>query len=80
LEPPFGDLNKMSRNILKKELFLFSALKPNEFERRRALISALCDILWAAGEKKRCCICLLQEDRCYEQDYSIRDDKITEKV
>ena len=70
----------MSRNILKKELFLFSALKPNEFERRRALISALCDILWAAGEKKRCCICLLQEDRCYEQDYSIRDDKITEKV
>lgn len=57
-----------------------NALKPNDFERRRALISALCDILWAAGEKKRCCICLLQEDRCYEQDYCIRDDKITEKL
>lgn len=57
-----------------------SALKPNDFERRRALISALCEILWTAGEKKRCCICLIQEEKCYEQDYRIRDDNITEKL
>ncbi|CAG2191281.1 MINDY3_4 [Mytilus edulis] len=57
-----------------------SALKPNEFERKRALIGAICEMLWAAGEKKRCCICLLQDDRCYDQDYRVRDDGITEKL
>ncbi|XP_076096330.1 inactive ubiquitin carboxyl-terminal hydrolase MINDY-4B-like isoform X1 [Mytilus galloprovincialis] len=57
-----------------------SALKPNEFERKRALIGAICEMLWAAGEKKRCCICLLQDDRCYNQDYRVRDDGITEKL
>ena len=61
-------------------IIIFSALKPNEYERKRALIGALCEILWTAGEKKRCCICLSQEDRCYDQDYRVRDDGITEKV
>lgn len=57
-----------------------SALVPNEFERKRALIGALCEILWAAGEKKRCCICLSLEERCYDQDHRVRDDGITEKL
>ncbi|KAK3096291.1 hypothetical protein FSP39_025402 [Pinctada imbricata] len=57
-----------------------SSLKPNEFERRRALIQAMSEILWKVGDKRRCCICLLQEDRCFNQDYRIRDDGITEKV
>ena len=55
-------------------------MKPNEFERRRALINALCEILWKVGDKRRCCVCLLQQERCFQQDYRLRDDSITEKV
>nr|XP_022344132.1 inactive ubiquitin carboxyl-terminal hydrolase MINDY-4B-like isoform X2 [Crassostrea virginica] len=57
-----------------------NALKPNEFERKRALINALCEILWKAGEGKRCCVCLLQDQRSYPQDYRLRDDNVTEYV
>ncbi|KAJ8310563.1 hypothetical protein KUTeg_012428 [Tegillarca granosa] len=41
------------------------ALNPNDFERRRALVHGMCEILWKAGERKRCCVCLKQEERCY---------------
>lgn len=57
-----------------------SALQPNEFERKRALISALCQILWKVGDNRRCCVCLQQVDRCYPNDYRCRDDGITEKI
>ncbi|XP_022344132.2 inactive ubiquitin carboxyl-terminal hydrolase MINDY-4B-like isoform X2 [Crassostrea virginica] len=57
-----------------------NALKPNEFERKRALINALCEILWKAGEGKRCSVCLLQDQRSYPQDYRLRDDNVTEYV
>ncbi|XP_021350421.1 inactive ubiquitin carboxyl-terminal hydrolase MINDY-4B-like isoform X2 [Mizuhopecten yessoensis] len=57
-----------------------SALQPNDFERRRALISAMCQILWLVGDNRRCCVCLQQVDRCYANDYRCRDDGITEKI
>ncbi|KAK3602480.1 hypothetical protein CHS0354_022347 [Potamilus streckersoni] len=57
-----------------------NALKPNDFERRRALVSGLCEILWQAGEGKRCCVCLSQEQDCYKSDYKCRADGITEKL
>lgn len=55
-----------------------NALKPTEFERKRALISAVCEILWKAGDGKRCCVCLLQDKRSYPQDHRLRDDDVTE--
>lgn len=57
-----------------------NALKPTEFERKRALISAVCEILWKAGDGKRCCVCLLQDKRSYPQDHRLRDDDVTEFV
>ncbi|XP_048746819.1 inactive ubiquitin carboxyl-terminal hydrolase MINDY-4B-like isoform X3 [Ostrea edulis] len=57
-----------------------SALRPTEFERKRSLISALCEILWKVGEGKRCCVCLLQDKRSYQQDYRVRDDNVTEHI
>ncbi|XP_061171841.1 inactive ubiquitin carboxyl-terminal hydrolase MINDY-4B-like isoform X2 [Saccostrea echinata] len=57
-----------------------SALKPTEFERKRSLIGALCEILWKAGDGKRCSVCLLQDKRSFPQDYRLRDDNITEYV
>lgn len=60
--------------------YLLSALKPTEFERKRALISAVCEILWKAGDGKRCCVCLLQDKRSYPQDHRLRDDDVTEFV
>eukprot|EP00105_Crassostrea_gigas_P022790 XP_011442437.1 PREDICTED: probable ubiquitin carboxyl-terminal hydrolase FAM188B isoform X2 [Crassostrea gigas] len=57
-----------------------NALKPTEFERKRALISAVCEILWKAGDGNRCCVCLLQDKRSYPQDHRLRDDDVTEFV
>ncbi|XP_033760244.1 inactive ubiquitin carboxyl-terminal hydrolase MINDY-4B-like isoform X2 [Pecten maximus] len=57
-----------------------SALQPNEFERKRALVSALCQILWKVGDNRRCCVCLQQVARCFPNDYRCRDDGITEKI
>ncbi|XP_012944658.1 inactive ubiquitin carboxyl-terminal hydrolase MINDY-4B [Aplysia californica] len=56
------------------------ALCPNEFERRRALIGAICEILWQAGEKKRCCVCLKEQEACFGPDYRYKMDGITEKL
>lgn len=61
------------------EIF-FSALHPSDFERRKALCGAICDVLWQAGNQTRCCICLQQDTAFFDTDYRYRVDGITEKV
>ncbi|RUS85296.1 hypothetical protein EGW08_006943 [Elysia chlorotica] len=56
------------------------ALRPNEFERRRALIGAISEMLWQAGDRKRGCVCLKEEEACFGPDYRYRPDSITEKL
>lgn len=58
----------------------FSALQPSDFERRRALSSAICEVLWQAGNRTRCCLCLQQELPFFDTDYTYRVDGVTEKV
>lgn len=58
----------------------FSALQPTEFERRRALCGAICEVLWQAGSQTRCCVCLQQELPLFDTDYTYRVDGVTEKV
>uniref|UniRef100_K1QHM4 Ubiquitin carboxyl-terminal hydrolase MINDY n=1 Tax=Magallana gigas TaxID=29159 RepID=K1QHM4_MAGGI len=66
-----------SEHVLPR-IQISTALKPTEFERKRALISAVCEILWKAGDGNRCCVCLLQDKRSYPQDHRLRDDDVTE--
>ncbi|XP_059177434.1 inactive ubiquitin carboxyl-terminal hydrolase MINDY-4B-like [Physella acuta] len=68
------------REYKSSVLFDVGALKPNAFERRRALIGAICEILWQAGDKRRCCVCLKQEEVCFGPDYRYRPDSVTEKL
>ncbi|XP_071085785.1 inactive ubiquitin carboxyl-terminal hydrolase MINDY-4B-like [Haliotis cracherodii] len=64
----------------QSSIFLSSALQPNSYERRRALIDGLCEMLWQAGERRRCCVCLQQEHSCFGPDYRYRVDNITERL
>lgn len=57
-----------------------NALQPSEFERRKALSGAICEVLWRAGSGIRCCVCLLQEDAIFDTNWQYRVDGITEKV
>ena len=59
---------------------VFRVLYPNEFQRRRALVGALSEILWQAGEKKRCCVCLKESESMFGPDYRYKFDGITENV
>lgn len=58
----------------------YSALQPSDFERRKALSGALCDVLWQAGNQTRCCVCLQQDVAFFDTDYQYRVDGFTEKV
>ena len=40
----------------------------------------LCEVLWRAGSKIRCCVCLLQEVNYFGANWQYRADGITEKV
>ncbi|XP_067670087.1 inactive ubiquitin carboxyl-terminal hydrolase MINDY-4B-like [Haliotis asinina] len=64
----------------QSSIFMSTALQPNSFERRRALIGGMCEMLWQAGERRRCCVCLLQEHNCFGPDYRYRVDNITERL
>ncbi|KAK0048918.1 inactive ubiquitin carboxyl-terminal hydrolase MINDY-4B [Biomphalaria pfeifferi] len=55
-------------------------LKPTAFERRRALAGAVCEMLWQAGDRRKCCVCLKQQEPCFGPDYRYRPDSITEKL
>ncbi|WAR28434.1 MINY4-like protein [Mya arenaria] len=57
-----------------------NALKPSDFERRKALSSAICEILWQAGSQTRCCLCLQQDTAFFDTDYTYRLDGVTEKI
>lgn len=57
-----------------------SSLKPNSFERRRALIEGMCTMLWQAGEKRRSTVVLMEEEACFGPDYRYRFDNLTERV
>ena len=57
-----------------------SSLRPNNFERRKALIDGICEMLWQAGEKRRCCLALLEQEACFGPDYRYRFDNVTERV
>jgi hypothetical protein len=61
-------------------LFICSALRPNSFERRKALVDGICEMLWQAGDRQRCCVALLEELACFPHDYRYRFDSITERV
>ncbi|XP_076454323.1 inactive ubiquitin carboxyl-terminal hydrolase MINDY-4B-like isoform X2 [Babylonia areolata] len=61
-------------------LFSVKSLRPNSFERRKALIDGLCEMLWQAGDRHRCCIALLEEGPCFDHDYRYRFDNITERL
>ncbi|XP_070213314.1 inactive ubiquitin carboxyl-terminal hydrolase MINDY-4B-like [Littorina saxatilis] len=61
-------------------LFSVSSLRPNSFERRKALIDGVCEMLWQAGEKRRCCVVLLEDDASFGPDYRYRFDNITERL
>ncbi|KAK6196307.1 hypothetical protein SNE40_001557 [Patella caerulea] len=61
-------------------LLAISPLTPSESERNKALVRALAEILWTAGENQRCCICLHLEDVCFDTDYRYRPDGITERI
>ena len=63
-----------------QHVFVNSALKPSDFERRRALSAAICEIMWQAGGRTRCCLCLQQDTAYFDTDYTYRVDGITEKV
>ncbi|XP_060582753.1 inactive ubiquitin carboxyl-terminal hydrolase MINDY-4B-like isoform X2 [Ruditapes philippinarum] len=56
------------------------ALQPTDFERRKALSGAVCDVLWQAGNQIRCCVCLHQDTAFFDTDYQYRVDGITEKL
>ena len=71
----------VSSSVKKEFRIIFcSAVQPSEFERRKALCGAICDILWQAGNQSRCCMCLRQEEALFDMDYTYRVDGITEKV
>lgn len=57
-----------------------NALQPSDFERRKALCGAICEVLWRAGSGIRCCVCLLQEQAIFDTNWQYRIDGITEKV
>ncbi|XP_052235536.1 inactive ubiquitin carboxyl-terminal hydrolase MINDY-4B-like [Dreissena polymorpha] len=57
-----------------------NALKPSDFERRKALCSAICEILWQAGCQSRCSLCLLQDSAFFDTDYTYRKDGLTEMI
>ncbi|KAL8618852.1 hypothetical protein ACOMHN_000859 [Nucella lapillus] len=61
-------------------LFGMKSLRPNSFERRKALIDGICEMLWQAGESQRCCIVLMEEEACFNPDYRYRFDNITERL
>ncbi|XP_041353271.1 probable ubiquitin carboxyl-terminal hydrolase MINDY-4 isoform X2 [Gigantopelta aegis] len=64
----------------KSSLFALNALQPNSYERRRAFVSAVSEMLWQAGDRQRCSVCLMQEESCFGPDYRYRADRITEKL
>ncbi|KAK7482891.1 hypothetical protein BaRGS_00025924 [Batillaria attramentaria] len=57
-----------------------SSLRPNSFERRKALIDGMCEMLWQAGEKRRCSVVLMEDEACFGPDYRYRFDSITERL
>lgn len=57
-----------------------NALQPSDFERRKALSGAICEVLWQAGNRTRCCLCLQQDMAYFDTDYRYRVDGITEKL
>ncbi|XP_025079028.1 inactive ubiquitin carboxyl-terminal hydrolase MINDY-4B-like isoform X2 [Pomacea canaliculata] len=64
----------------KSSLSTASSLKPNSFERRRALIEGMCTMLWQAGEKRRSTVVLMEEEACFGPDYRYRFDNLTERL
>ena len=66
---------------MKIEMFTCRVLKPGSQFRREALVGAVCEMLWRAGEETKCCVALPQDgdtNCCQSKDY--RFDGITEKV
>ncbi len=57
-----------------------SVLKPGIFDRRNALIRALSEPLWQAGEERRAWVCLPTEKDCFPECEDYRQDGLTEKV
>ncbi|KAL4220105.1 FAM188B2-like [Mactra antiquata] len=72
--------NLMFGKTYASSLAMKNSLQPNDFERRKALCSAICDVLWQAGGRSRCCICLQQDQAFFDTDYTYRVDGITEKL
>lgn len=64
----------------QSSLFTVNSLRPNSFERRKALIDGICEMLWQAGERRRCSVALMEEEPCFGPDYRYRFDSITEKL
>lgn len=64
----------------RDEILNRGVLDPTPYERTRALCQALAQILWRAGEHRRCCICLIQDMTCFNYPDSYRPDHITEKL
>nr|KAG5696476.1 hypothetical protein BaRGS_016515 [Batillaria attramentaria] len=64
----------------KSSLFTVNSLRPNSFERRKALIDGMCEMLWQAGEKRRCSVVLMEDEACFGPDYRYRFDSITERL
>lgn len=64
----------------KISIFSASSLRPNNFERRKALTDGISEMLWQAGERCRCCVALLEELPCFGHDYRYRFDNVTERM
>ena len=57
-----------------------SVLHPNEYQRKEALITALAEMIWRAGQRSRACVCLPEEQEIFTQTTDYKKDGITEKV
>lgn len=51
-----------------------------EKEQRRALVAALADILWTAGEEQTATISLVTSERCFTPHLDYKLDSFTERV
>ena len=55
-------------------------LEPTQFERNQALLKAVCQVLWQAGDSTSACVCLPGEAPAFRTTELYRADSVTEKV